>query len=124
LLWKLKPPYKRNLKEDLIKSFEHWDLSVEDLAWYFAVSARSRRKVIDKLNSIINDSPEIASKYIHIIEGYVYWLGDPKYFFRRINSKWKVIYYQKENKLYSLDDYFDCKQIYMTIKVYAFSNKY
>jgi hypothetical protein len=36
LLWKMKPKYKRNLREDIKCSLQSWDVSVEELPWYFA----------------------------------------------------------------------------------------
>jgi len=43
LLWKLKPKYGGNLKEDIIRSFENWDCSIETLPWYFAEGAGKER---------------------------------------------------------------------------------
>ena len=36
LLWKLKPKYKRNLRDDIKRSLKNWDVSIEELPWYFA----------------------------------------------------------------------------------------
>jgi hypothetical protein len=36
LLWKLKPKYKRNLRRDIKLSLKNWDVSIEELPWYFA----------------------------------------------------------------------------------------
>ncbi len=51
LLWKLKPKYNRNLREDIRLSLKNWDVSIEELPWYFAevVGIEQVRKEVESL---------------------------------------------------------------------------
>jgi hypothetical protein len=86
LLWILKPKYTGNLREDIIRSFENWDISIETLPWYFAEVA-GKQRVCDELKSIIKESLDDHHKIF--AEGYLYFIDrDQEYNRRRLNYYW------------------------------------
>ena len=86
LLWKLKPKYNGNLRKDIIRSFENWDLSIETLPWYFAEVA-GKERVCDELKQIKTQSSN--ENHVILADGFLYWLkGDQEYERRRLNKYW------------------------------------
>ena len=78
--------YYGNLREDIIRSFENWDLSIEELPWYFAEVA-GKQRVCDELKSIIKESLNDLHKTL--AEGYLYFINrDQEYHRRRLNYYW------------------------------------
>jgi hypothetical protein len=71
ILWKLKPKYKGNLREDIRSSLKNWNVSVEELPWYFA-EIMGIDRVRDEVNSILRETlDEISRKKA---QTYLYWL--------------------------------------------------
>ena len=87
LLWKLKPEYKRNLREDIRRSLQTWDVSVEELPWYFA-EAIGIDKVRDEVKSLLAESLDETSR--KVAETYLYWLSvsSPEEFRVQLNRTW------------------------------------
>ncbi|UCH66351.1 MAG: hypothetical protein JSW63_04275 [Ignavibacterium sp.] len=86
LLWKLKPKHSGNLRENIIRSFENWDISIETLPWYFAEVA-GKERVCDELEKIITKSS--IENHVIRADGFLYWLkGDLEYNRRRLNKYW------------------------------------
>ena len=87
LLWKLKPEYKRNLREDIRRSLQTWDVSVEELPWYFAEVA-GVDKVRDEVRAILAEPLDETSR--KVAETYLYWLsvGSPEDFKVQLNRTW------------------------------------
>lgn len=87
LLWKLKPKYKRNLREDILQSLKSWDVSIEELPWYFAemVGVKEVRKVVEIL---LTESLEDVEK--RRLKTYLYWLSvsNAEEFRRKLNQGW------------------------------------
>lgn len=86
-LWKLKPKYKRNLREDIKRSLKNWDVSVEELPWYFAEVAG--------LEEVQNTAKLLLSEPLDDIEKrgaetYIYWLStrNPQEFKTELNNQW------------------------------------
>lgn len=88
LLWKLKPKYKRNLREDILRSFENWDVSIEELPWYFA-ELNGIEKVRETVNSILLE-PDLEDLSRRKAETYLYWLSvsDADEFRDKFNREW------------------------------------
>jgi hypothetical protein len=96
LLWKLKPKYSGNLREDIIRSFENWDCSIETLPWYFA-EVVGKKRVCDELKQIITQSSN--ANYVSQADGFLYWLkGDQEYNRRRLNKLWNDTIRDKKNE--------------------------
>ena len=71
ILWKLKPKYKGNLRDDIRSSLKNWNVSVEELPWYFA-EIMGIDRVRDEVNSILRETlDEISRKKA---QTYLYWL--------------------------------------------------
>jgi hypothetical protein len=90
LLWKLKPKYERNLKEDILRSFNYWNVSIEELPWYLA-EAVGWENVYTEINTILKelDLDETSKKKA---ETYLYWLNlkSPEEFKKRLNEQWNA----------------------------------
>ncbi|MCY6488709.1 hypothetical protein [Leptolyngbya sp. GGD] len=75
LLWKLKPAYTRNLREDIRRSLQHWDVSIEELPWYFA-EVIGIEKVREEVKLVLAEPvDELSQKRA---EAYLYWLSVSK----------------------------------------------
>jgi hypothetical protein len=87
LLWKLKPEYKRNLREDIKCSLQSWDISVEELPWYFA-EVIGIEKVREEVKSILTETLDETSR--KRAETYLYWLSvsNPEEFRTQLNRGW------------------------------------
>src|ERR1700754_2492714 len=87
LLWKLKPEYKRNLRDDIRRSLQTWDVSVEELPWYFAEVVGVDR-VRDEVKSLLTETLDERSR--KAAETYLYWLSvsGPDEFKSRLNRTW------------------------------------
>jgi hypothetical protein len=87
LLWKLKPKYERNLREDIKRSLQTWDVSIEELPWYFA-EAIGIEKVRDEIESLLTETLDETSR--KRAETYLYWLSvsSPEEFKVRLNQTW------------------------------------
>lgn len=87
LLWKLKPTYKRNLREDIRRSLQNWNVSVEELPWYFA-EMTSIETVCNQVKLILKELLNDLEK--SKAETYLYWLsvGNPEKFRRELNQGW------------------------------------
>lgn len=87
LLWKLKPTYKRNLREDIRQSLRTWDVSVEELPWYFA-EAVGIESVRNEVKAILNEPLEEMES--RVAKTYLYWLSvsDAEYFRNQFDRQW------------------------------------
>jgi len=89
-LWKLKPKYRRDFRGDIRLILHYWDVSVEELPWYFAIAVGI--DVIQKeIESILGeDITEYESKKANTI---LYWLSNvnSEKFKEELNLKWKKI---------------------------------
>lgn len=87
LLWKLKPKYKRNLREDILRSLQSWDVSIEELPWYFAemVGIEEVRNVVEIL---LTESLTDLEK--RVAKTYLYWLSvnSAEEFRTQLNQGW------------------------------------
>jgi hypothetical protein len=72
LLWKLKPKYNRNLKEDIKRSLSNWDVSIEELPWYFA-EVKGIETVRNQVNELLTENLDKTSRTR--AETYLYWLS-------------------------------------------------
>jgi hypothetical protein len=89
-LWKLRPKYKRNPGEDIRNILQNWDVSVEELPWYF-VDAIGNEALIAHVESILKEKiPDAQKKKAKTI---LYWVAgrDDKSFKDDLNRKWKKI---------------------------------
>ncbi|TQV72919.1 hypothetical protein FLL45_15755 [Aliikangiella marina] len=87
LLIKLMPKYDRNLREDILRSLDNWNLSVEELPWYLAEKV-GRDEVLREVESIAESSlSEVARK---TLDTYVYWLNptDTEHFKKVMTKRW------------------------------------
>jgi hypothetical protein len=87
LLWKLKPKYNRNLPNDIRRTLQGWDVSIEELPWYFA-EAIGIEKVKSVVESLLAEPlEEIERKRA---ETYLYWLtvSSADEFRRILNQGW------------------------------------
>lgn len=87
LLWKLKPAYTRNLQEDIRRSLQHWNVSVEELPWYFA-EVVGIEKMREEVKLVLTETlDEISQKSA---EAYLYWLsvGKPEDFRANLDRSW------------------------------------
>lgn len=87
LLWKLKPKYKRNLQEDIRCSLLNWDVSIEELPWYFA-EVKEIETVRNEVNSILTEELDKTSK--QVAKTYLYWLSaaNSEDFRNQLNRTW------------------------------------
>ena len=86
LLWKLKPRYTRDLRDDITRSLKYWNVSVEELPWYFA-EATGIHQVRAEVNSITGERLDEISK--QNAQTYLYWLSrDPGSFRAELEQKW------------------------------------
>lgn len=87
ILWKLKPTYKRNLREDIKRTLQNWNLSVKELPWYFA-EMKGIETVRNEVKSILEESLEEITK--RRAETYLYWLSaqDKEEFRTKLNQLW------------------------------------
>lgn len=87
LLWKLKPKYKRSLRDDIKRSLQNWDVSVRELPWYFA-EATSIETVCNEVKSLLTEPLDYTSR--QKAETYLYWLSasDPEEFKIELNQRW------------------------------------
>jgi hypothetical protein len=87
ILWKLKPKYKRNLREDIKRTLQNWNVSVEELPWYFA-EMNGIETVRDEVKSILEESLEEIAK--RRAETYLYWLSakNREEFRTELNQLW------------------------------------
>ena len=87
LLWKLKPKYKRNLREDIKLSFKNWDVSIEELPWYFAEVA-GIENVRSEVKSLLKEPLEDVER--KRAETYLYWLSvsEAEEFRIKLNQAW------------------------------------
>ena len=86
LLWKLKPRYTRDLRDDITRSLKYWNVSVEELPWYFA-EATGIHRVRAEVNSIPGETLDEISK--KNAQTYLYWLSrDPGSFRAELEQKW------------------------------------
>lgn len=87
LLWKLKPKYKRDLREDIKRSLQYWNVSIEELPWYFA-EVTSIEKVLSEVESLSKEPLKDIEK--RKVQTYLYWLSvsDPAEFRTRLNQGW------------------------------------
>ena len=87
LLWKLKPKYKRNLREDIKRSLKNWDVSIEELPWYFAEVA-GIEEVRKEVESLLTESLEKEAK--QRAKTYLYWLSleTPEEFKASLDRGW------------------------------------
>ena len=90
LLWKLKPKYKRNLRDDILQSLKGWNVSIEELPWYFAemTGVEEVRKVVETL---LTESLKDVEK--RELKTYLYWLSvsSPEEFRTKLNQQWNRI---------------------------------
>lgn len=85
-MWKLKPGYTRNLRDDITRLLKYWNVSVEELPWYFAEAAGIHRVRVE-INSISRGRLEENSK--KNAQTYLYWLSrDPGSFRAELEQKW------------------------------------
>ena len=89
LLWKLKPSYKRNLREDIKRSLQGWDVSIEELPWYFA-EAVGLDTVRNEVKSLLLDPLEDIER--RRAKTYLYWLSvsSPEEFRRILDKGWNT----------------------------------
>jgi hypothetical protein len=87
LLWKLKPKYERNLREDIKRSLQNWNVSVEELPWYFA-EVMGIEKVREEIKSLLTETLDETSR--KKAETYLYWLSvrNPEEFRAQLNQRW------------------------------------
>jgi hypothetical protein len=87
LLWKLKPKYKRNLREDIRRSLQNWDVSIEELPWYFA-EVTSIEIVCNEVESLLTESLDEMAK--QRAKTYLYWLSvtNQEEFTKELNQGW------------------------------------
>jgi hypothetical protein len=87
LLWKVKPKYERNLREDIKRSLQNWDVSVEELPWYFA-EVTGIEKVREEIKSLLTETLDETSR--KKAETYFYWLSErnPEEFRTQLNQRW------------------------------------
>lgn len=87
LLWKLKPKYTRNLREDIRRSLQNWDVSVEELPWYFA-EVMGIEKVREEVKSLLREPLDETSQ--KRAQTYLYWLSasNPEDFRAKLNRSW------------------------------------
>ena|GEM_PF-612311 len=87
LLIKLKPKYERNLREDILRSLDNWNVSVEELPWYLAEKV-GRDEVIREVESIAETClSEVARNRL---DTYLYWLNpsDIEHFKKVMTKHW------------------------------------
>lgn len=87
LLWKLKPKYNRNIREDIRRSLQNWNVSVEELPWYFA-EVKGIETVRDEVKSLLKES--LDGVEIRKANTFLYWLSaaNPKEFKTELNQRW------------------------------------
>lgn len=87
LLWKLQPKYTRNLREDIRRSLQNWNVSVEELPWYFA-EVIGISTVREEVQSLLNEALDETSR--EKAETYLYWLsvGNPEKFKVELSQLW------------------------------------
>ena len=87
LLWKLKPKYKRDLREDIKRMLKNWDVSVEELPWYFAEVA-GIEEVQNTARSLLSEPLDDIEK--RGAETYIYWLSanNPEEIKTELNNLW------------------------------------
>lgn len=87
LLWKLKPKYQRNLREDVKRFLPSWDVSVEELPWYFA-EVMGIETVREEVKLLLTETLDETSR--KKAKTYLYWLsvGNPEEFKAKLNRAW------------------------------------
>ena len=87
LLWKLKPKYDRDLRSDIRRSLKTWNVSIEELPWYFAeaVGIEEVRKTVE---SILAEPLEDTER--KVAKTYLYWLSvsSAEDFRNQFNRQW------------------------------------
>lgn len=86
ILWKLKPKYKRNLHDDIRNSLKGWNVSIEELPWYFA-EVTSLESVRNEVKKIL-DEPLDENEKIRA-DTYFYWLsGNQEEIRKNLSQSW------------------------------------
>lgn len=95
LLWTLKLKYQRTLREDLRKSLQSWDVSIEELPWYFA-EAVGIEKVREEVKSLLAETLEEPAK--GRAKAYLYWLSasNPEQFKLELDRAWNCRFRTRE----------------------------
>jgi hypothetical protein len=90
LLWKLKPKYDRDLREDIRRSLQTWNVSTEELPWYLAESV-GIDVVRKEVESILAEPLE--DKERRVAETYLYWLSvsDAEDFRNQLDRQWNQL---------------------------------
>ena len=88
LLWKLRPIYKRNIYDDLKEVLKNWNLSVEELPWYFADQI-GIEALKDIVLTFLEEETRLKKKSLETI---LFWISkDPEIFKEQLNHKWLKI---------------------------------
>jgi hypothetical protein len=87
LLWKLKPKYKRNVREDIRRSLQNWDVSIEELPWYLA-EVLGIEKVRAEVKALLLEPLDETSR--KKAKTYLYWLSvsNSEEFKLQLNRRW------------------------------------